>query len=447
QLIISDENGCTDSFSLTHLVSAKPEALFTADNTCATTGLSLTNETQVGDGQSFRAFDWNWGDGENTRATLPSKAYDTPGFFDIRLIAETENGCLDTATQSIQIYANPTASFDVVDACFPDSLTFLNQSTIESSFGDAVSQIVWDFGDGSRTTNLEVVPKAYINPGNYTVTFEAVSNNGCSDDATRNLQIDPRPLPPTPQSDTVCFGEAGRLIALPDNGNHLISWYKDLSDELPFLESKVYLIPQVVNSDLFWVQATTPAGCVSDRLPVFVEMWPGRTPEIISNDSVLEVPNAQIALSIKDDAYVSYNWDLGDGNSSISSEPVHEYRTPGKYLIRVQLVDAQGCEYEAEQLIEVREYIALWVPSAFSPNGDNNNDVLQVEGRLIQDLRFEVFHRWGGQIYASDDLNPAWDGRTASGTLVNPGVYVYKAAYVDINGRAYVKTGTITVLR
>jgi len=195
------------------------------------------------------------------------------------------------------------------------------------------------------------------------------------------------------------------------------------------------------------VEASTANGCVSDRLPIFLEMWPGRAPEILLSDTVLEAPSAIVELRTKEDNFVSYAWDLGDGNTSFSSQPTHEYRAPGKYLITVKLVDVQGCTYEVQRLIEVKEIIAVWVPSGFSPNGDNSNDLLQVQTRLIQSMQFEVYHRWGGQLFASDELNPAWDGRGLDGELVNPGVYVFKAAYVDINGRAAVQTGTITVLR
>ncbi|MEL6695366.1 MAG: PKD domain-containing protein [Bacteroidota bacterium] len=446
-LTVSDENGCTDQLSLAHQVFAKPTADFRADDACALSKILLTNETQIADGQLFRAFNWRWGDGETARGDVPDKAYDAPGFYDIRLIAETENGCLDTANQNIQVFANPVAAFDFIDACFPDSITFLNLSSIDNTFGDMLDQSLWNFGDGTRTTNLDLISKAYINPGTYVTSLEVVSNNGCEALTNQSIQIDPTPLPPTLQSDTVCFGEAGRLIALPANGSHTLRWYNALSDDLPFLESRVYIVPQVVNSDLFWVEASTAKGCVSDRLPISLEMWPGRAPEILVSDSILEVPSAIVELRTKEDDFISYEWDFGDGNVSNASQPAHEYRTPGKYLITVKLIDAQGCTYEAKRLVEVKEIIAVWVPSAFSPNGDNSNDKLQVQSRLIQSMEFEVYHRWGGRLFASDELNPAWDGRGLDGQLVNPGVYVYKAAYVDINGRSAVQTGTITVLR
>ncbi|MEL6805277.1 MAG: PKD domain-containing protein, partial [Bacteroidota bacterium] len=219
-LTVSDENGCTDQLSLTHQVFAKPAADFRADDACALSKILLTNETQIADGQLFRAFNWSWGDGETARGDVPDKAYDAPGFYDIRLIAETENGCLDTANQNIQVFANPVAAFDFIDACFPDSITFLNLSSIDNTFGDMLDQSLWNFGDGTRTTNLDLISKAYINPGTYVTSLEVVSNNGCEALTNQSIQIDPTPLPPTLQSDTVCFGEAGRLIALPANGSH-----------------------------------------------------------------------------------------------------------------------------------------------------------------------------------------------------------------------------------
>ncbi|MEQ9425640.1 MAG: gliding motility-associated C-terminal domain-containing protein [Cyclobacteriaceae bacterium] len=88
----------------------------------------------------------------------------------------------------------------------------------------------------------------------------------------------------------------------------------------------------------------------------------------------------------------------------------------------------------------------LFLPLAFSPNGDGLNDILEIKGTFVASFDFKIFNRWGEIIFFSDDRNKGWDGfldqrKAPSGT------YIYKLNYVDEQGRRFEKEGTVILVR
>lgn len=88
-----------------------------------------------------------------------------------------------------------------------------------------------------------------------------------------------------------------------------------------------------------------------------------------------------------------------------------------------------------------------FIPTAFSPNGDGNNDVYTLHGLDgARSIDFKVFNRWGQEVFASTDKNASWDGTT--GGKANPsGVYAYMLTVTNIDGTTETKTGNITLMR
>jgi gliding motility-associated-like protein len=111
--------------------------------------------------------------------------------------------------------------------------------------------------------------------------------------------------------------------------------------------------------------------------------------------------------------------------------------------------NASGCTGEERKLLveslPCSEEV-VWIPSAFTPNGDGLNDVFYVMG-LISDKKFsfEVYNRWGERVFATNDPNTGWDG-TYNGKIVQDDIYVYKV-FCTVNSRYLAKYGSISVLK
>jgi gliding motility-associated-like protein len=91
---------------------------------------------------------------------------------------------------------------------------------------------------------------------------------------------------------------------------------------------------------------------------------------------------------------------------------------------------------------EVIPPLSIYIPNAFTPNGDGINDSFGVKGEGIKDFRLVIFNRWGDVIFESTEPRKLWDGRVA-GKPVEQGVYVYQ---LYANGNKKGRTGSVSVI-
>lgn len=133
-------------------------------------------------------------------------------------------------------------------------------------------------------------------------------------------------------------------------------------------------------------------------------------------------------------------------------EPVLQITASRHYTFT--MTDIYGCQVAAEVFVEVDERISTFVPTAFSPNGDQVNDLLTVfanDFQVAQVLQFQVFDRWGGMMYEARDFPPnsqriGWDG-TFRGSPMNEGVYTYVAKLLLSNGNERILGGHCILMR
>jgi len=88
----------------------------------------------------------------------------------------------------------------------------------------------------------------------------------------------------------------------------------------------------------------------------------------------------------------------------------------------------------------------VFVPNAFSPNGDEQNDILYVKGLCIKTMDFVIFDRWGNKVFESENINTGWDG-TYKGKPMNSGNFVYYITGTLYDGTTFKKQGSIALIR
>ncbi|MBE0641561.1 MAG: gliding motility-associated C-terminal domain-containing protein, partial [Bacteroidales bacterium] len=88
----------------------------------------------------------------------------------------------------------------------------------------------------------------------------------------------------------------------------------------------------------------------------------------------------------------------------------------------------------------------FYVPNAFTPDGDQLNDVFQVSGLNTEDFRLTIFDRWGGLIFESNDIGKGWDG-TIKGSQAPTGIYIVVIYFTDVNGLKRSHYGHVSLVR
>jgi gliding motility-associated-like protein len=115
----------------------------------------------------------------------------------------------------------------------------------------------------------------------------------------------------------------------------------------------------------------------------------------------------------------------------------------GTYTVVVQ--DANGCSAISSVDLNAADY-ELFIPNAFSPNGDGENDLLFVRSNCIKTMHLLIFDRWGNKVFETENQNTPWDGRY-NGVPLNAGTYVYYVTGTLYGNKAFEKKGNVTLVR
>lgn len=173
----------------------------------------------------------------------------------------------------------------------------------------------------------------------------------------------------------------------------------------------------------------------------------GDSYEIEPDDSLYIV----LESNIPDENIASIIWKIEDevvceGCDTLFIQPESTTR------VWITIVDVNGCIFEDFANVLVREKIRIYVPNAFTPNGDHINDVLTVYGddEVEEIILFEIFDRWGERIFIRENFKPndetqGWNGYF-NGALMQPAVFVYKVKARLEDGSIVPVNGTVTLL-
>lgn len=117
-----------------------------------------------------------------------------------------------------------------------------------------------------------------------------------------------------------------------------------------------------------------------------------------------------------------------------------------EYNFLVRAVSQDGNFESLSNSINYRRNAGVFVPDAFTPNGDGFNDILEAKSEQLQSFNMSVMNRWGVVVFHSDDIAKGWDG-TVDGTSAPVGYYYYKMTFVDDINQTVEKSGTFMLLR
>ncbi|MEO0641036.1 MAG: gliding motility-associated C-terminal domain-containing protein, partial [Bacteroidota bacterium] len=193
-------------------------------------------------------------------------------------------------------------------------------------------------------------------------------------------------------------------------------------------------------------------GCL-DTLTVDVPQVPPATPFFTTSptsDTTILLSDAMVLFQNQSVGAVSYVWDLGaNGGTTDETNPRFQYQEAGTYEVTLTAYNEYFvCPVDFTVTLEIVPDGVLYIPNAFTPNGDGLNDIFIPKAFLFgyKDYRLTVWNQWGQLIYSTTDPTEGWDG-TFNGRDSPGGGYLWEAEIIGPRDKIESFKGTITLLR
>lgn len=291
-------------------------------------------------------------------------------------------------------------------------------------------------------------PLAYIEQSTK-FYVSTIGGNGCKVRDSVEIKVPIHQYDVWPRDTTLCLGQSFMAKAIGDFAN--VTWYEDtLQGAVPNFAPANTLtcsnclepVATPLANTKYYAVMTDVDGC-SDTMVVNAKVKPLPIVAILNNDTTLKYgQSVQLLVS---GAYL-YSWQPVStlSNPNIVN-PVASPTEPTTYL--VYGLAENGCRSVDSVHVGIDYHDNLYIPSAFSPNGDGKNDVFRVANLTFQRLmEFRVFNRWGQEIFSTTDTKKGWDG-SWKGVPQDMGAYQYliKVAFPD--GLVETYKGNVTLVR
>ncbi|MGV3632399.1 MAG: immunoglobulin domain-containing protein [Bacteroidota bacterium] len=187
------------------------------------------------------------------------------------------------------------------------------------------------------------------------------------------------------------------------------------------------------------VSGTCPGSATSDDFTLTVTALP--VADASANTDLCV--GTDIVLTAQTVSGASYSWSGPDGYTSGNQNPVISSAAISNAGVYTLTVTDNGCSATDDVTVLVNDcdIVAVSIPEGFSPNGDNINDILVIDGiEGYTDNKFMIFNRWGDEVFEGDSYMNTWDGKGPNGEILPVGVYFY---ILDLGDGSGDKKGTI----
>ena len=160
------------------------------------------------------------------------------------------------------------------------------------------------------------------------------------------------------------------------------------------------------------------------------------------NDDIIQY---RIQLNNQSLGATAFDWDFGDQSFSQAIKTSHIYEQNAQYKVQLFAQNDFGCSDTMTQMTKLFHNNQFFVPNAFSPNGDQLNETIQIHGINDEASSFKIYNRWGELVFETQN-NQAWNG-TYKEQACMQGVYLY-VANIQSKHRGNVELrGSLTLLR
>lgn len=399
-------------------------------------------------------FTWDFGVENITTDTSqklnPTYTLPDTGLYTIRLIATGAQGCKDTSYLSYRVLPQIIPDFDgPLDVCFDNhSLDY-----VAGGIARPTTQMHWIFDQDTIYPIGEskgIYGYEFDQPSMHTATL-VYEDFGCYKDSTKFVRLQQNPelrlnepsvseCPPL----TAPFSVSTKYALNPT-----FSWF--LSDSLVSTDSIYVFQSNVPATYDLSVQLITDSVCI-DTVSV----------NFLNHIEVLELPTAAMSFNHDSKDMWEPHFEIYDekqnaikhtfylDSSKLSSLGYIELslNDTGNYTITQIAEHANGCLDTISDTLRVIPEFLVYIPNAFSPNGDGLNDIWYPSVFVWKTYNLRIFDRWGEEIFQSNDPNEGWNGEAHRGGVLSPiGSYSYLINIEGPDSRQWQYSGQVSIVQ
>lgn len=421
QLTVGNSKGCSKTVSKTIPIKTQPD--FSLDNDTLICSIDTLQLTAVGKGNISWTPDYNI---NNLNSFTPMVSPKKPTMYYATL--NESRGCIGTDSVFVNVVSKVSLSLTSDTAiCLTDTATLHPVSNGLHYLWTASNN---NLNDTSKY--LQVIPTEN------TIYHLESSIGKCSAAANVRIKAVPYPDAGAVHDTTICFGNT---VQLHGSGGSIYHW-----TPATFLNNAETSNPiaSPTESISYLVQVNDVKGCPKPAFAtvnltvekLVADAGPADTSIVVNQPLQLNGTGAEF-----------YVWTPSTGlNNSTINDPIANLSESQKYILQVK--SAAGCT--AEDSINVLVYKVLpdlYVPDAFTPNGDGTNDVFRPIPIGIKEMNyFKVYNRRGQLVFSTSAQKQGWDG-TFKGAPQDTDVYVWMAEAVDYLGKTILKKGSVALIR
>lgn len=440
--------GCRDTYSMTIEKLPCLQAGFTSNTTAICEGQSITFIDNSFCGNPINKWEWYFGDGTTETYTsftpIIIHSYSKFGTYNVSLVVTSTVGLTtisDTLTRSVKVFAKPIANFNASKLCINSDTYFYDESEWIQT---RIKSWKWNFGDQTsiHDTSTAVNPVyRFPEAGKYNTTLTVISESGCSDTVTKEVEIHYLPQANFTYN-VACQNLQTQFKDISNGADTTISqWWWKIKDSTNMLGLAGVSNPNFVfkktgsyEVELIVINAN---GC-SDTISKVVKV----NPRPISAFSMIDnYENTQGRVKFTNGSLgaTAYEWNFDTGIVSFSIDPVVDFLKDGDYSISLISLN----EFDCPDTLKVKYSLlfkGLWVPNAFSPNNPNEEvRLFKPIGINLQAYTLEIFDTWGNLLWFTNKLDekgaPAegWNGMY-NGNMLPQDTYMWKATAVFKDG-------------
>lgn len=341
-------NLCTDTFSRTISVKTGPNASFAMSPAIPCSKADTIFFTNTSTGGVVASY-WNFGDGDTSTAMNPKHVYTFNRVYVVSLTVTDTLGCKTTIIVSKPIYKVVVDITKQADSgyCLPATIKFNTSlygiydsvGAIPFNIPATITNIIWDFGDGSPTTTSFSPTHTYTNQGTYTVSISGVTSNGCLFTDTSHVTVANKPTAFfTANKDTICAKDSVYFTNLSTNGLNYVWYLYQYPDWIPDDYSTAANPNIAIKFNYprtYYVTLVALNGTCADTftLPYPIVVLPPNADfgYVVSCDT----PGLVRFFDTSFGGVVSRLWDFGDGHFDTSKYPTHQYLTQSSFTVKL----------------------------------------------------------------------------------------------------------------